>query len=161
MKETKLIVVPIDFLESTGILIEYATYVAQKLSAKPIFLHVLDLGMFTYFTNDIMYSSFTEEIRESLLNKLKEKMSKIVEENCAQGVMCEGDVIVGEPVTDIVKFALKKNADLIIISTHGAKGWEKILLGSVTRRVVKRAQCPVWIINPFKNVPSLTDVKPR
>jgi hypothetical protein len=43
-----------------------------------------------------------------------------------------------------------KNADLIIISTHGAKGLEKMLLGSVAEHVLKLAHCPVLVMNPFR-----------
>jgi nucleotide-binding universal stress UspA family protein len=64
---------------------------------------------------------------------------------------CTGDVIVGDPVEKIVEFAREKDADMLIISTHGAKGLEKILLGSVAERVLKRVHCPVLFMNPYKN----------
>ncbi|NOR25763.1 MAG: hypothetical protein GQ542_15525 [Desulforhopalus sp.] len=63
---------------------------------------------------------------------------------------CTGEVTVGDPVDTITEFARAKDSDLIIISTHGAKGFEKILLGSVTERVLKRAHCPVLVMNPYK-----------
>jgi nucleotide-binding universal stress UspA family protein len=59
-------------------------------------------------------------------------------------------VVTGDPVDRITEIAKEKNSDLIIISTHGAKGLEKILLGSVAERVLKRAHCPVLVMNPFK-----------
>ena len=58
--------------------------------------------------------------------------------------------VVGDPVDEIVQIAGAKKSDLIIIGTHGTKGLEKILLGSVAERVLKRADCPVLIMNPFK-----------
>jgi nucleotide-binding universal stress UspA family protein len=39
---------------------------------------------------------------------------------------------------------------MIIIGTHGSKGIEKLLLGSVAERVVKNAHCPTLVMNPFK-----------
>ncbi|MBV5318446.1 MAG: universal stress protein, partial [Desulfobulbaceae bacterium] len=50
----------------------------------------------------------------------------------------------------IVEYAEKQATDLIIMATHGAKGIEKILLGSVAERVVKRASCPILLFNPYK-----------
>jgi hypothetical protein len=65
---------------------------------------------------------------------------------------CTGEVITGDPVDEILECGRDKDADLIIISTHGLKGLEKILLGSVAGRVVKRAHCPVLTMNPFKDL---------
>ena len=48
----------------------------------------------------------------------------------------------------IVAYAKEKEADLIIIGTHGRKGIEKIMLGSVAERVIKHAPCPTLIYNP-------------
>ena len=56
---------------------------------------------------------------------------------------CSGEVLAGDPVDEIVRVADDRDADMLIISTHGAKGLEKILLGSVTERVVKRVHCPI------------------
>ena len=41
-------------------------------------------------------------------------------------------------------------ADLIVLGTHGSRGIEKILLGSVAERVLKRAACPVLVVNPYR-----------
>jgi nucleotide-binding universal stress UspA family protein len=77
-------------------------------------------------------------------------MANLLHDTKEQCLGCTGQVINGEPVEKIVEVAEEKDADLIIISTHGAKGLEKILLGSVAERVLKRAHCPVLIMNPFK-----------
>jgi nucleotide-binding universal stress UspA family protein len=55
-------------------------------------------------------------------------------------------------VDTIVDTARGEEADLIIIATHGTKGLEKILLGSVTERVLQQAPCPVLTMNPYKNL---------
>ena len=41
--------------------------------------------------------------------------------------------------------------DLIIIGTHGFKGLDRMLLGSVAEKVVKLAPCPVMTINAYRN----------
>ena len=56
----------------------------------------------------------------------------------------------GDTVYEIVAYAKNQKADLIVIGTHGTRGLEKILLGSVAERVLKRAHCPTLIINPYK-----------
>jgi len=49
-----------------------------------------------------------------------------------------------------VAFARDNAVDMIIMATHGAKGIEKILLGSVADRVLKRAHCPTLVFNPYR-----------
>ncbi len=91
-----------------------------------------------------------EEFRENLLSDARIKMSKLVDDSKEKCSGCTGEVTYGDPVDQIVEYAMEKHSDLIIMGTHGAKGLEKILLGSVAERVLKRAHCPVLIMNPFK-----------
>jgi nucleotide-binding universal stress UspA family protein len=146
MKEIKKIVVPVDFSKITAKLIEYSTYMAEKLSATMHFIHVV-----TYVTGDAMIGApFAVEYEERMLADAQKKMSNLLEDNREKAPGCTGEVIVGDPVDTIVKTAKEKEADLIIIGTHGTKGLEKILLGSVAERVLKRAPCPVLTMNPHK-----------
>jgi nucleotide-binding universal stress UspA family protein len=147
MKETNSIVVPVDFSEITDKLVEYATDMAGKLSAVIHFIHVVH---FYPAGNTRLGHSFVQECEERLLVSAKERMSDILKDNRGRCSGCTGEVTVGDPVDTITEFARAKDSDLIIISTHGAKGFEKILLGSVTERVLKRAHCPVLVMNPYK-----------
>jgi nucleotide-binding universal stress UspA family protein len=57
----------------------------------------------------------------------------------------------GVPYNRIVDKAKQEHADLIVMSTHGRTGFEQVLLGSVTAKVVARAICPVLSIRPTKS----------
>ena len=61
-----------------------------------------------------------------------------------QGI--EITVIVGHVVEEIIDFAQRKNADLIVIPTHCRRGMSRFMLGSVTERVVRFAHCPVLVL---------------
>ena len=63
---------------------------------------------------------------------------------------CTREVLSGDIVDQIIGFAKQKAAGLIIIGTHGSKGLEKLLLGSVAERFVKNAHCPTQVMNPYK-----------
>jgi nucleotide-binding universal stress UspA family protein len=54
----------------------------------------------------------------------------------------------GVPYNKIVEKAQSENADLIVMSTHGRTGFQQVLLGSVTAKVVARAGCPVLSMRP-------------
>ncbi len=146
MKETNCIVVPVDFLETTDKLVEYAVYMAGKLSAITHFVHIVH-----FYAGDAMVGlPYAQECEERLLSNAEERMSNLITDNSEKCPGCTGKVIIGDPVEKITAFAREKDSDLIIISTHGAKGLEKILLGSVTERVLKRTHCPVLIMKPYK-----------
>jgi nucleotide-binding universal stress UspA family protein len=146
MKTVKKIVVPVDFAENTGKLVAYACYMAEKLTATIHFIHVV-----TAYPGDVMIGApFADEFREKMYFAAEERMANLVQDTKEKFPGCSGQAVNGEPVEKIVELAEAADADMIIISTHGAKGLEKILLGSVAERVLKRAHCPVLIMNPFR-----------
>jgi nucleotide-binding universal stress UspA family protein len=63
-----------------------------------------------------------------------------------EGVKAEGLVIEGRPYEAIVEIAREKRVDLIVMGSHGRTGLERLLMGSVTERVVGNADCSVLII---------------
>ena len=153
MKETDKIIVPVDFSEATESLVKYAVYMAGKLSAVIHFIHVINFIQFVnFYTGDVMLGApYVGDCEEYLLTNAKGKISNLIKDNSERCSGCTGEVVTGDPVEKIVGLAREKDANLIIISTHGFKGLEKIMLGSVAGRVLKRAHCPVLIMNPFKN----------
>jgi nucleotide-binding universal stress UspA family protein len=66
------------------------------------------------------------------------------------GVSAETHLIAeaGEPRTAIVEKALMTSADLIVIGTHGHRGFKRLLLGSVAENVLHQAPCPVLTVSP-------------
>lgn len=146
MKETNYIVVPVDFSEITDKLVEYAVSMAGKLSAVIHFVHIVHF----YAGSGMSDLAYVQDFEERLLSDAKERMAALIKGNRDKCAGCTGDVLIGEPVDKITEFAREKKSDLLIISTHGAKGFEKILLGSVAERVLKRAHCPVLFMNPYK-----------
>lgn len=153
MKETNKIIVPVDFSEATESLVKYAVYMAGKLSAVTHFIHAVNFNHFAnFYTGQAMLAvPYVQECEEQLLTNAKEKMLKLIKDNSERCAGCTGEVVSGDPVDKIIEIAREMDSDLIIISTHGAKGLEKIMLGSVAGRVLKRAHCPVLVMNPFKN----------
>lgn len=56
------------------------------------------------------------------------------------------DVLVGDPVNEIVGQVKDCETDLVVIPSHGYTGLKKMLLGSVAQGVVRHAQCPVLVL---------------
>ncbi len=139
------IVAPVDLEEHTEKVVEYAASMAKKLSASLTLLHVVEL--LRPIGDMVLGPTTVEEYNTKRLTHAKEQIDKILSGHTG----CKGVVLTGEIVDEIIGFAKKQGANLIIIGTHGSKGLEKLLLGSVAERVVKNAHCPTLVMNPFKH----------
>jgi nucleotide-binding universal stress UspA family protein len=58
--------------------------------------------------------------------------------------------VAGDASEQILSYVEDQKIDLIIMGTHGRKGMDKIIFGSVAERVVKSSPVPVLVVNPFK-----------
>jgi nucleotide-binding universal stress UspA family protein len=55
----------------------------------------------------------------------------------------------GSATTDILDTAARLSSDLIVLGTHGHSGFEHMILGSVTEKVLRKASCPVLTVPPL------------
>jgi nucleotide-binding universal stress UspA family protein len=62
------------------------------------------------------------------------------------GVSVEARVAEGRPAAEIVRVAKELSAELIVMGTHGRSGFDRLVLGSVTEKVLRRAPCPVLTV---------------
>lgn len=63
-----------------------------------------------------------------------------------EGIKVEALTLKGEPYEVIVNTAEKKNAGFIVVGSHGRSGIERLLMGSVTERVIGHAGCPILVV---------------
>lgn len=80
----------------------------------------------------------------SLMRELRE----VADEVEAAGVTVQTLLADGDPVAAIVEHAAAWRADLIVMGTHGRTGFERLLLGSVAEKVLRKAPCPVLTVPP-------------
>jgi nucleotide-binding universal stress UspA family protein len=68
----------------------------------------------------------------------------------------------GEPAEHIVQLASHLDADIIVVGTHGRRGIERLLLGSVAERVMRLARCPVLVVRPkdHEGVGKVPEIEP-
>ena len=64
----------------------------------------------------------------------------------AAGLLTRLEVVEGNVASSIVELAESLPADLVVMGTHGASGFERLMLGSVTEKVLRRASCPVLTV---------------
>jgi len=82
------------------------------------------------------------------LASLQDDVLASLEPARAIGLRTEARVETGAPAVAILAVADALPADLIVMGTHGASGFEHLVLGSVTEKVLRRATCPVMTVPP-------------
>ncbi len=148
MADFKTIVIPVDFSEVAPVVSKWAKGFAQKLGAKIIVAYVLeDLGSYEGLYVDI---NTLTELENTLLEGAKKSMSEFIKEHFSDYQDLETIIEKGDVVDTIIEIAQEKKADFIVMGTHGRKGLDKILFGSVAEGVVKNSPIPVITINPYR-----------
>ena len=148
MKETRKILVPVDFSDNSPQLLRDAADLAERFGASLAVVFVVQSfeDYSGFFVPHIPINQYEEE----LFRGANEKMGKFLAENLKPGLTCEQKVLQGDVAETLVEYARANDISLIVMTTHGYKGLEKVLFGSVAERVVKTAPCPVLTINPYK-----------
>lgn len=140
--QIRRILCPIDFSEASEHAAAHALALARAYKASITALHVH--GRLFMSVPDLGEPEGPSPDRE--LERLKSETA----ESFAGSGDVPVDVLVeeGQPARHIVRRASELNADIIVMGTHGASGFEHLVLGSVTERVLRRASCPVLTVPP-------------
>jgi nucleotide-binding universal stress UspA family protein len=146
MKKIEKILFPIDFAENFGTLLPWVSTFVNGFDATLYVLFVAqDLGDFSSF--HVPHGNL-QKFQEDALNAAEKKMSTTAAEDFKAFKKVEARVAQGSPADKIIETAQKEGVDLIVMGTHGRKGLERAIFGSVCDKVVRSAPCPVLTINP-------------
>ncbi len=152
IEEVKNVVTPVDFSDNSKLIAESAAFVAQSFKANLVLLFVVQ--KFEDYSGFFVPQMSIPDFEQDLFTQAEEKMASFSEEleEFTKGTEVNGvisKVLVGDVAEQIVTFAGEQEGGLIAMGTHGYKGLEKIMFGSVADKVVKTATCPVLTINPY------------
>jgi nucleotide-binding universal stress UspA family protein len=152
INEIRKVVTPVDFSDNSRLIAESSAYLAGKFNAS---LHlVFVVQNFEDYSGFFVPQMTLPNLEGELVESAEVKMAsfcKEIEEFCKSAGTGELNytVIMGDVGEKIVEYADEIAADLIVMGTHGYKGLEKIMFGSVADKVVRSASCPVMTINPY------------
>jgi nucleotide-binding universal stress UspA family protein len=136
---------PVDFSDHSRLALDHAVAIARWYDSRITVLHVTPsparIGELGY---DAVAGS--PAVSEDLMKKL----DRFVDEETSSLVPVEKYVREGEPVTKILQMAGEIAADLLVMGSHGRSGFDRLLLGSVTEKALRRATCPVLVV-PRRN----------
>lgn len=145
----KKIIIPIDFSEHSEYALKTAAKLAKKYDAELFALHMLEMSDIVLTASDELQNQKTIFFLQLAEKKFKDFLNK--------------DYLQGVKVTPIIKhfkvfrevndIAIKLDADLIVMGSHGVTGLKEYFVGSNTERVVRNANIPVLVVK--NNVPDV------
>ena len=145
MKTIKKILFAVDLSEDLPDAAEYAAWLAKQLSADVTVLNVTPDA--AHFSGFIISPDYTKDFVSQLENGAQKAMAEFLPKYFSD-VKAKGIVVQGDPAEEIMACAEENDMDLIIMASHGRKGLDRLLLGSVVQKVAKYASQPLLTVRP-------------
>lgn len=139
--QIKKILIPIDFSKTGLLALEHAAFMARLHKADLYLLHAIELSDSIYSIYDpTIILRDIKEIEELILKKFESLAVKLKSEySLTSKILCTTGSVAAEVLT-----AVKENdIDLVIMGTHGAKGFNELFVGSNAHKTVTMCPCPV------------------
>ena len=132
------ILCPIDFDQNSFRALEIAFELAREGKARLNLVHVVPIPP----APDVALPLLEME------TAARTRLERIARERVGRRAGYEIDVTTGEPAVEILRAAKRLGIDLIVMATHGRKGFTHLILGSVAEHITRVAPCPVMTISP-------------
>lgn len=144
MIKMRSILFPTDFSEFSLYALDYAVSFAEQYGARLLVMHVVDIFLHDpayfapYVPDRAMFAGYEQNARA--------RLEEIVRKRVPAGLKTELIIKEGRAFVEIVRTAKEKEADMIVIATHGRSGISHAMFGSTAEKVVRKAPCPVLSI---------------
>jgi nucleotide-binding universal stress UspA family protein len=145
MIEIRRILCPIDFSDYSRRALDHAVAIARWYGSTITVMHAFSAApVAAYAPGAPGFESIvlTRADRDQLLAEMK----RFIETESAPKVPVEAVIREGSAVREILNQAADLKADLLVMGTHGRSGFERLLLGSVTEKILRKATCPVLTV---------------
>ena len=146
MVRIRTILCPVDFFPASLRAAEYAIGLARKYDAKLHLIHIVSPVLYS----DQQYAFNVSEIIENLEKQSAREMKKLESSARDAGLTVHTTIRTGDVRREIESEIRRKKADILVMGTHGRRGLEKWLLGSVTERMLRRSSIPVLTVRESK-----------
>ncbi len=144
----KTIVCTTDFSDFSNRAVPFGVALAKEFGAKLYLCHVIDLSSVAMygegFSDPLMLESKITEYAHQHLSDLIGDAD----------IEWESLTSVGHTADEIALIAREKSADLVVSATHGRSGLKRLILGSVTERLMRTLPCPMYIVRTLDREPA-------
>ncbi len=148
MKKFRNILFPVDLSESSSKIVPYVQAVADKFESK---IHLLFAArVLDYIAGFYVPAPSITTMEKDIIEGAEKRLDEFVEQYFRDYRDTRASVISGDATEKIIDYITSNEIDLVMMGTHGRKGLDKVIFGSVAERVVKTAPVPVMVVNPHK-----------
>jgi len=139
---------PCDLSGNSIKILPYALSVAEKYDSRIYLFHVVQdvMKWGTFYAPRFAW----DRCQSEALEHAEKEMGEICERHLKGGPDFQKIIIPGDPAEEILKIIESEAMDLVVMGTHGRKGLEHTVMGSVAQRVIQRSPIPVLVLNPYK-----------
>jgi len=141
-KLVRKILIPTDGSDSAMRAADFALEMAEHFKSEVIAIYVID----RIILEEISKVYGRRELEEEIKRKAERCLNYIVRSAERKGLKASSILVEGQPHDQIVRHAKSLGVDLIVMGSKGRRGANRILIGSVTERVIEYAPCPVLVI---------------
>ncbi len=142
------ILFPVDLTENSSKLLPYVLSLAEKYDSIVYLLHVVqDLNRWgkLYVPHPSM-----DKFQDEAIEAAKKTLQSVCDDQLQSCPNFQKIVVAGDTAEEILNVIESEDIDLLIMGTHGRKGLEHVIFGSVAEKVVKKSPIPVLSINPYQ-----------
>ncbi|MFT5698594.1 MAG: nucleotide-binding universal stress UspA family protein [Desulforhopalus sp.] len=139
--QPKKIMCAVDFSDSTSEILVYSIALCKEFHAKLFLVHIINDYNTTFGDTGIMSDGGL--LQEQHISKAQELLEDLIKE-----VDIKHEIVIrsGNSADKICQLAMKEEIDMVITATHGKSGFERLLIGSVTEKLIKIIHCPLLVI---------------
>jgi nucleotide-binding universal stress UspA family protein len=149
MREIKSILCPVDFSDASVHALDQAIALAGWCKARITALHVHQPAFMP------LPGLWAEERLEADRARLRADIAAHSQAAANAGIVIDAVVEIGQPASHILDCAVARSVDAIVMGTHGAGGFQHLVLGSVTEKVLRKAPCAVLTVPPHAQTASV------
>ena len=142
--DIKTIVCTTDFSDFSNRAVPFGVALAKEFGAKLYLCHVIDLSSVAMYGE-----GFSDPLM--LESKITDYAHKHLQDLIGDtDIAWESLTSVGHTADEIAAIAKEKGADLVVSATHGRSGLKRLILGSVTERLMRTLPCPMYIVRSLE-----------
>lgn len=150
MKEFKRLLFPVDLSDVSPKIAPWVLSLAKTFDAE---VHLLFVArQFEHFSRVYVAPESIESFEQEILRGAERSLTEFAKRQFENKGFerCIPRVVLGDAAEEILAYVQSARIDMVVMGTHGRKGLERVLFGSVADRVVKMCTVPVLTVNPYR-----------
>jgi nucleotide-binding universal stress UspA family protein len=143
MLSIQKILVPVVFADASTHVVQQAAWLARRFHAEIVLLHVVTPLSYPAGVLEDGHEITARDLDSHIVQRARQDLEQVARSDL-DGIAVTRVLLRGDPAREIVMTARDRNADLIVMASHGLGAFYHFLLGSVTAKVLHESPCPVW-----------------